>query len=268
MSLPIPGDAVAAGPVPKGDDLVVRVQRLERLFAEQQRQTLGNTSITDGRLTISGLGGIVVHDADGDETLFIGGHGDPIYNRPDGQPQQMVLIRDDNDQLRFGIYDPFPLAADGYVQNVYMRDAFGNIVFVTDNAGGLAEPWIPVVMYPKFRATTDTFSYMTIDNGLIHTEKQIWEGRLPMITHPRLQLEGVFGIGSGTSSTPVYSLKVGGIVLDSWSQAALTVTRRDPVDLSPYLNSQWIQIELTVQATTGTGAQIAAQVLGCSLRQS
>lgn len=268
MTLPVPGDQGAApGPAAKDNaDLIGRIQALERRLEEMQRKTLANTAISDGELLVQGTGGIRVIDADGDESLFIGGYTGDLA-RPDGQPQRVFVLRDDNGNARLALWDPNP-TGDGYQQAIYTWDHLDHIALSTDVNGGLAEPWLPIYLYPKFNNATATWSYMTIDNGLIHSEKQVWEGRIVHVTHPRLQLSGVWGIGGGTSSTPIYRLKINGTVVDSWSQSTISAGQRDPIDISAWLGDKFATIELTVQASTGTGAAIAAQVLGCALRQT
>lgn len=267
MTLPVtPNDQVASGPVPVSNaDLLALIRRLSDRLTEEQRRTLYSVSISDGELLVQGNGSIRVVDAEGNNNLFVGGL-TGSQARPDGTPQRAVVFRDDNGQARWAIWDPDP--SDGYQQAIYEWDHLGNIVKTTDRNGGWAEPWLPVTMYPKFTPSASTWSYMTIDNGLIHTERQVWEGRIVYVSHPRLQLDGVWGIGSGTSSTPVYNLKLNGTTVDTWSQAALTVGQRDPINIEAYRGQRFVGIELTVQASTGTGAAIAAQILGCAQRQT
>ncbi|HJT02054.1 MAG TPA: hypothetical protein VJ757_00280, partial [Pseudonocardiaceae bacterium] len=151
-----------------------------------------------------------------------------------------------------------------------LTDAQGNII-VSDDAYtglGLALPWIPIVMYPKFTTTAVKYGYLTIDNGQIHTESTVWEGRIPLVIQPYLTVDGTWGIGSGSSTAPTYKLKIGGTTVDTWSESGLGAYQRGPIDIRPWFGWHFAKIEITVVVPTGSGAQIAAQVLGCTMRQS
>lgn len=266
MTIPVGAGGAAPGPVPVSNaDLLALVRQLQQQVTEMQRKTLFSASVSQGGLILRDGGSLSVLDADGDETFYVGGKSG-IFTRPDGKPQPMFIARDDNGNARIAVFDPDPLSG-GYQQAIIAWDHLGNIVFSTDIDGGLARPWVPIHMYPKIPPAAVPYQYLQVSNGLTHTELQVWEGRIPFVSHPRLQIDGVWGIASGASGTPTYNLKINGDVVLTWSRATLAAERIDAADISAYLNLEFAKLELTVIAS-GTGASIAAQVLGCALRQT
>lgn len=217
----------------------------------------------------TGLGRMSVLDPDGTAAIFVGPDPDGDV-RPDGQPAWVTRMQRNGGQLMFKTNNTSGTVDGSYRQYWAWIDSEGTTVLSDDakTGKGLARPWIPVVMQPKFNNAAATWSYMTISNSLTHVEQQIWEGFIPLVTHPYFGIAVVAGIASGTSGTPSYNLYIGDQVtpIDSWSSAGIASLTRT-IDISPYVNNTWVQVSLTVVAS-GTGAQIAAHVKNATLRQS
>jgi hypothetical protein len=265
VTLPVGGDQVASGPAAKdGVDLAAELQTLRRMVEELSRKTLYSASVSEGGLTIQDGGTLKVLDGDGDTTVFIGGS--KSNPRPDGKPQQEVVFYDDAGQFRFAIFDPFP-NENGFKQQVFMWDASGRPVFSMDNAGGLAQPWVDVSLYPKFSmAAGSTWDYMTIAPST--TERTLWEGRIPSTCWPKMAVDGVWGVASGTG-THTYRVKINGVTKSTTVYSSgLHVERLNHCDISDMLNQVYVSISITLQSSAGATGLAACQVLGCMQRDS
>lgn len=250
-------------PVPS-QDILDEIRSLRREVAELRSRSLQNAGVPDGGLLISGTGGLRVVDADGDENLFIGGFTGSLA-RPDGNPQRVIVYRDDAGHARFAIWDPNPNGGDGYQQAIFEWDHLGNIVHSTDRNGGLARPWLQVHLYPLFAMAAGTFSYanLTAATG----ERTLWEGRAT-ISHPWLLMDGVWGQASGTALSNTYRLKLNGTTVGTWTEASTpVVAQRGPFDVSSFLMQDNVAVQLTLQSSGSAGA-VACQPFGCHLRQT
>lgn len=265
MTVPIEGDQVASGPVPKLDDLLARIQQLERRLAEQDRKTLYSASISEGGLIIQDGGFLKTRALNGFTLLFAGPY-DPEFNRPDGTPQSGVALYDDNAQARFLIWDPFPLDAEGYQQAIYMYDHLGQKVFTTDVLGGIAEPWFDIPMYALQSMTAGTYGYMSLNAAT--SERAIWEGRIGYVSHPKLQIDGVWGTSSG-SGTHTYRIKIDGVTRSTTAVSTLSVQTLNDIDLAAldYIGEHNVAVQVTVQSSNATSV-VATQLLGCAQKQS
>jgi hypothetical protein len=149
-----------------------------------------------------------------------------------------------------------------------LRDVAGGIILSGDVHGGIAEPWLPIPMYPLFAVAAGLYTSMS--RAVDTTERTLWEGRIGYLSHPRLQIAGTWGPTSGTNTTR-YKLKVNGVQIGTWDSAALTTDVRGPYDptvgTGAALHSLNATITLTAQTLTGTG-NYACQVLGCHQRQT
>ena len=251
------------GQVNQESNLVGRVVRLEA-FAEQIRKLAGNTSsiISRGGLSLINDSFLKIVDSDGKQRLFMGKQS---YG---GGDQTIFVLRDQNEAVRFGLFDFNML--DGYSPAVIIYDQLGHITYSTDSNGGMAEPWVPVVLYPKtwpstFLDTTGTDNTLPVSacNG-----NSVWEGRIGKVSHPRIQLDFIGGRVTGTTGSPTYTFVVNGVTLDTWSQTAYAGQIRGPFDISSLLTQQNIIVQVKVTAT-GTGTdRIAAQPNACYLRQT
>lgn len=247
------------GQVNQDSNLVNRVAALERLV-DQVRKLAGNTSsiISRGGLTLLNDSFIKMVDNLGQLILYAG---------PDNLGRQIFELRRENGQL---VLRTFYL---GGGQQVWaLHDRTGRLIFSDDGVSGqgIAEPWIPVPIYTK--AYPSTFldalgTDLTVPVSAC-SGAAIWEGRAGKVSHPMIQYDGVFGRVTGVSGSPTYTFKVGGTTIDSFSQTAYGGTRRGPFDVSTFIGSTDIPVQLTVTAT-GTGTdRIAAQPNAVYLRQS
>lgn len=256
------------GQVNQESNILNRLVALERASAEN-RKLAGNVSsvISRGGISLLESSFLKMVDTGGAERLFIGG--DPTHPLVSGGPQPVMFARDASNVLRFAIYDPLP-ASDGYVPVVWIFDHVGRIVFTTDINGGMAEPWIPVPIFPKAWPSTFLDSLgtdLTVPVSAC-SGGAVWEGRIGKVSHPWIQYDGVFGRVTGVSGSPTYTFKVNGATVDSFTQTTYTPTLRGPFNISALLGQTNIPVQLTISAT-GTGTdRIAAQPNAVYLRQT
>lgn len=256
MTLPVAGD-VAPGIVPVSTNSIEAILRmlLGRLD-EDQRKTLYSASISQGGLTVQGGGAVRVRLDSGVDIFYAG----PLNYL--GTPYQGVMIRRADGTP---IFYTFPVSGDPNNIAWSFFDQAGREIISSDAVtGGLARPWIPVFLNPKMAMPAGTFTYYNL--AVTAVETQLWEGRIPFVSQPYIEVDGVWGQASGSNST-TYRLKVNGTQVGSWVvSGGLVNNRRGPFDISAYLNTTWASVELTVQST-GTGVQ-ACHVVGCSMRQT
>ncbi len=249
------------GPLPASNASIEdRLARIEQLLREIPRKTLYSASIGAGGLTISDDGTLRMVDVNGIERFKIG-----TTSGFEGFEQPVLYVRDANGKLRIAMYDPLPVS-DGYQPVFWVFDHVDHVAFTTDKNGGVAEPWIPAVLYPRWTMAAGIYGYRTIDATTITAETQLWEGRLGKVSHPRIQIDGSWGQASGSNST-TYRLKVNGTTVGSWTVGGgLNVSVRGPYDIASLVGTSNVVVELTVQAT-GTGL-VACDVVACYLRQT
>lgn len=127
----------------------------------------------------------------------------------------------------------------------------------------LAAPQFPAILYPMFQPNTaiGASGYATVSNGVLTS----WEGRV-RIVHPAIELDGIWGIATGTGSI-TYAVKLGGTTVGSWTETSFQVGRRGPFDVSDYMGQDWLKIELSITASSGTAGNRAFQVLAAYFRQ-
>lgn len=249
MALPsdqIPPDAAA---------LMRRLDEMERRLSEgSAARAAESTTIGQGGLVVKSGGEFsVMHETTNAWVMHTGkGASDKYFvtlRRDDGSVVLEVSTTPSGDQF------------------CTLRDRANRILYADDaNSGvGMARPWLPVVMYCKVGMAAGVFNYVNFTAS--GTEQQIWEGRVPLVSHPWIAVDGIWGQASGTNTT-TYRLKVvGGATLGSWSVGGgLANDVRGPYNIQPYIEQNWLPIQLTAQST-GTGL-VACQINGCTLRQS
>lgn len=198
-----------------------------------------------------------------------------FYPRADGSPQVGTVLIDDAGHWRLVLADvENPSAAGRQVLIYYDQEA--NIVFSGDEHGGLATPWLSVPMYPRFVPNGQPTSYSangwgfgysnlsTSGNG-VTSGMVIWEGRIPFVSHPWIQVDGVWGTASGTAA-PTYNLVIAGIPVATFTPGSLTNGTWGLTDISATLAQHAVQVQITA-SWTGSGA-IATDCLGVYLRQT
>lgn len=136
-----------------------------------------------------------------------------------------------------------------------------------DEAGGMARPWIPIVLYPRFAVAAGLFTAMS--RAVDVTERVLWEGSIGYLSHPSIQVTGMWGSASGTNTTR-YQLKVNSTVVGTWDVAtAAAKDTRGPYSLLTVadIGDTDVPVELTAQTLSGAG-DYACQPFSCHLRST
>lgn len=252
-------------PINQPGDVLSQIAALRQEVADVRR-TVGISSATINRGGLSLLNDAFLKavDSNGVERLFVG-----TTDAFQGTKQPVFFVRDGAGKLRVAMFDPAP-ASDGYQPVFWVWDHADRVAFTTDKNGGVAEPWIPVPLYPLFNDAgypdqADNYASLPASEC---TGSSLWEGRIGKVSHPRIQIDGVWGRYTGGGAVPSYALEVGGSDVGTWSQTAFTGAMRGPYDISSLLGQTDVPVRLRISAT-GTGTdRIAMQVLGCWLRQT
>lgn len=237
------------------EDLGTWKRDIERQLREL-RDRVGNVSgfVGEGGLQIGDGGSLKMVSVGGVQILFFGP--DPVTGK------QIIRIKRDNGADVFFTYysgsNQFWALTDNRSVPVVSDDAFSGV--------GLARPWLPVDMHPLFdMAAGVPFGYRNLPVAQVTSATALWEGRLVMASHPKLEIDGVWGQASGANNS-TYRLIVDGTQIGSWSETGLVADSRGPFDIAPWIDLAYVPIQVTVQAS-GTG-NVACQVLGCAQRQS
>lgn len=242
-------------------NLIDRIIKLEReLAAVRKKVGLSSAIISRGGLTLVDDSYITMTDSDGVQILYIG---------PSPAGDQIIRIRREGGAPVLYTYK----APNFDGQFWALTDATGRII-MSDSAevgAGLARPWIPVALYPKFTThtyTTDpglgeTFDYMDIDTARLSGETVLWEGRAS-VSHPWVTIEGVWGRSVATPNV-TYRLKFANTEVGSWNvNSGPTAGRQGRFSVKDFVGQDWVEVTVTASAS-GAGA-IACQVLSCYLQ--
>lgn len=246
------------GQVNLPSNILDQVAELRREIADLRGAFgLSSATISRGGLTINGGAFFKMDDASGNVVVYIGPD-------PGGGPSQVFqLWRPGGEAIMATQLD---VPSGRYFTAI--RDYLGRIIFADDvQTGGMAYPYLSVPMYPLFSiAASSIVGYSTVNASAITTETTLWEGRIPLGSHPRIRIDGVWGQGSGSNNT-TYKLYVAGSVVGTWTEnGTLEVASKGPFDISAVFGNEGIQVQLKA-VSSGTGV-VAAQVFGCHLRQS
>jgi hypothetical protein len=248
------------GQVNQPADIISRIADMQRQIDELRRSVgLSSATISRGGLTIkNGAFFEMISDTD-TQTVYIGpsidaGHQTFQVRRTDGT----LVLDTQKDQVSGNDY-----------WALWGRD---NQMLVSDDVQsghGLARPYLSIPMYQLFTtnvALGSVVAYNTVDATAITTEKALWEGRIPLGSHPRITVDGVWGQASGSNNT-TFKLKVAGGVVGSWTEnGTLEVARKGPYDITSVIGNESITVQVTA-VSSGSGA-VGCQVFGCYLRQS
>lgn len=236
-------------PVNQPADLLSQVQDLRRQL-DELRRTVGLSSATINRGGLTFLNDSFVKMVDGDDV-------EVVYMGPDELGRQVITLRREGGARILRTY----FASGGQFWS--MHDKFDRTIIADDgNNGGMARPWLHVPMQPMW-ASTGTWSYRTIDAATIASETLLWEGRIGLVSHPYIEVFGVWGQASGSNSA-TYRLYVNNALVQTW--APPFANGAYSALIAPLLDQPWIRVHLTAQAT-GTG-QVAANLQGVWLKQS
>jgi hypothetical protein len=247
------------GQVNQPADIISRIADMQRQIDELRRSVgLSSATISRGGLSIENNAFFRMLTALGVQLVYIG---------PDGSGGQAIQIRRADNTL---VLDTQTDALSGH--DFWAMWDRNNQILVSDDVQsghGLARPYLSIPMYQLFTTNVGLGSivaYNTIDATAITTEKALWEGRIPLGSHPRISVDGVWGQASGANNT-TFKLKVAGTAVGTWTESgALEVARKGPFDITSVIGSESIPVQVTAVAT-GSGA-VGAQVFGCYLRQS
>lgn len=248
-------------------DIMRRLRQLETEVRElRSARRLESSTIGEGGLKVKGEGGILVQNGgdlevtDGGEFRVMHPSGSAlvaVFQHASGK-YQISIRRDDSTAA-------FQIRTHSNGEQFWALWDRESRILVSDDAEsgkGLARPWLPVMLYPRFPAP-DGISYRHIDASLITSEDTLWEGRAS-ISHPKITVDGVWGQGSG-SNTSSYRLEINGTTVGSWNETGLVVERQE-FDVSSLVGSDNAAVKLFASAS-GTGV-VACQVYGCHLQQS
>lgn len=255
------------------DPLVQRVAALEKALAAVANKTLYSANIGTGGLTVNGTGGVKVGSGGtGGLGNFYTGGGSTAPQHADGSPQVISAFGDENGQDRLVLWDSETPSSPAR-QRWYEWDVAGRLTRSQDINGGWATPWFGVPLYPRFtppQNSPDTsgsvYGYATISTSTpgIAQGQELWEGRIPFVSHPQIAIDGTWGPASG-SVVPTYSLNVNGSSVGTWTPG-YGPAAFGPWNIASLLTFTQIPVTITV-TWTGSGL-IAADVLGCYLRQT
>lgn len=242
------------GSVNLPSNILDRLKRLEQRFAELAKANgLSSARIDRGGLTLTNDAFFRMVDDLGVEIVYFG---------PDGSGRQIIRIRREGGSDV--IWTGFTLAGNQFwrLTDRYNRELFSDD---TEN-GGIARPWLATPLYPKFTvAASSVYSYMNLPVASVTSETTLWEGRIPMVTHPFVVVTGVFGQASGSNSS-TYRLKLNGVTVGTWSETTIVNVNRGPYNVASSLGLANMPVEVTAVAS-GTG-NIGCQIYGLYQRQT
>lgn len=169
---------------------------------------------------------------------------------------------------------------------LYIRDAAGNpiltvqgdhvfsfwdytnqVILRADPLGGLAEPWLPIQMFPSFVPNLTAGSTGAWTTPDLTTENVLWRGRMSQVTHPYVIVDGDWGYASGLG-TATYRLYINGVVKTTWTATSPETTNHVANNASN-IHQRNLDITISLQCSTNTGtAQVRAALWGAAQRQS
>lgn len=207
-------------------------------------------------------------------------YADPTLKWPDGTPFVWVILKADNRRW----ITTFPVNQVGNTVNTSAfalfnpMDTSGIEVFSTDATSGvgIAKPYLAIPMYRCFipsstiaaanPANGAVFSYASVSStapGLAQGST-LWQGDIPLVTHPKLALNMLVGQASGTI-TPTYTVKLNGTTIDTFTPGFTTVNR--VIDVTAFMNLSRLPLNVNL-SWTGAGGVVACDLTSCYLRQT
>lgn len=238
----------------QSSNLLDQIKDLRRQIEELRKSSgLSSAILRGGGLTLLDDSFLRMVDETGVEIVYFG---------PDGSGRQIMRIRREggSDVMWTG----FTLAGNQFWR---LTDRFNRELFSDDTEnGGIARPWLDITLYPKFSvAASSVYSYMNLPVASVTTETTVWEGRIPMVTHPFLVVSGTFGQASGSNSS-TYRLKVNGVTVGTWAETTVVNVNRGPYNVASSLGLANVPVTITAEAT-GTG-NIGCQIYSLYQRQT
>lgn len=239
------------GVINQASNLIDRVVRLERKVNEIWKKIgLTAATISKGGLTLLQDAFFRVVDDQGAEIVYFG---------PDSQGRQIIRLRREggSDVMWTGF------TANGH-QFWRLTDRFINRELFSDDTenGGIARPWLSVPLVPLFAMPGGVYPYWYLP---VTGDTSLWEGRIPLVSHPMIVVFGVWGQASGSNSS-TYRLVVDGTEVGRWSATTLQNGPRGPFPIHHLLDRTDVLVELYASGS-GTG-DIACHITSCYMRQT
>lgn len=204
-------------------------------------RSLESSEILKGGLLIKGEGGVKMAAPDG--TVIFEASCNPYNPDPDGKPQPSVFFSRNDGTIAMALEDPIP-DEDGYFQFIRIYDRAGHEVFAEDaTAGqGIANPWIPLMMYPSRytdwpKSTSGTFEdiwgcQFAAKNPTLTLGAKYTSDASGTTGECRFQLNGTtigntqaFGFGIGTTYLASYVNLPAGVSVNDFVSVTLQVRR-------------------------------------------
>lgn len=243
------------GQVNQPTNVLDQIRELRREVAALRKSSgLTSAHIDSGGLTLTNDAFIRMIDDAGFEILYFG---------PDGSGKQIIRIRREGGTLVF-----FTAFAGGQ-QYWRLVDRFDRELFSDDTInGGMGSPWFNHPLYPLFSMpASSVYGYMHLPVASVGVETTLWQGRLPLVTHPFMVVSGIWGQVTGSNSS-TYNLRLGpsSTLVGSWSETALVDRNVGPFNCTAFLDVANVTARITVTAA-GTG-NIACQLFTLGQRQT
>lgn len=261
--------------VPPGADALWRELRKLREEIAELRAARSNeaTSVSAGMFTVDKDGGFRVFDQETGVSTFYAGAG---TDSETGEPTGMTTVYwNRNDGSRF--LDVGHFLETGEQVGVW-RDRAHNEMISDDRGGiGLSRPWIPIpgsYQYVTVSGAGTVYSYPSLPVTAITSEQMLWEARIPLVSHPYIDVYGTWGSATGSSNT-TYRLEVGGNTVGTWSTTGTELrTGRGSggigtsggFNMTDSFNTTAPAVRLFAQSS-GTG-NVACEVASCYMRGS
>jgi len=235
------------------------IATLRREIAELRAARRGPaTAVSDGTFVVRGQGGFRVIDPDTDETTF--------YTGPGSVSGKQVILWNRHDGTRFLGVD---YVGDTEQQVASWRDQNEDSVIADDQGGiGLAEPYLGVPMYPRFvpvAPAAGSLGIWRIADSTITTAQIVWEGRIPMVVHPTIRINGVWGRSTGAGNI-TYTLNLDDEPVGTWVKDAAETSAQGPFDITPWFKQHDVKIQVTAQAAVTSAGQVWMGVYGVHTR--
>lgn len=242
---------------PDGSDWVVRELRALRAELEELRSARSGEamSVGSGGIKITNDGYLQMVDDNGTQIMYFG---------PDPNGVQIARLRRENGSLML-------YTGKAGSNNFWALTDNQNKIIMSDDASsgkGLARPWLPVHLMPTYMPNLPTAGVTgtwCIDSTQVVSETVLWEGRAS-VSHPYIHIDGVWGHATG-SGTVTYRLKLAGTTVGTWTATTGEVSRRGPYSVGTSAGTDWVQVTVTAEQATGSGA-VRCHIHGCYLTQT
>lgn len=258
--------------VPAGTDALWREIRDLRATVEELQSARSNeaTTVSAGVFVVDKAGGFRVFDQEtGVSTFYAGAGTDSDTGEPTGQT---TVYWNRNDGTRFLDIGHFLETGE---QVGTWRDHNHTGLIQDDRQGiGLDRPWLSFYGTHQFEGVSTegtVYQYRALPIAQVASETVLWEGRIPLMLHPRVELHGTWGSSTGSSNC-TYRAYVADEFVGSWTTTG-TELRNGRASGAfgfevpmQYFSFSDVRVHLTCQAA-GTG-NVACQVRGAYMRGS